>query len=111
MKAAGNLARDGGEGLAVGAGLGYLDAKLGGLDVAKIPLDLVGVAAPASLISVMCGSHPIGTEFRNVASSALTVYGYRNMKEFTQKKQAAAIAHGEPAEDPILKVGKTIKGT
>jgi hypothetical protein len=110
--ALGHLARDGSEGLLVGAGFGYVDAKMG-LDVGPVPVDLA-TAALAGAGSVALGAHAIGHEMRNITTASLTVFGFRKMKTLIAKKQAASAskmaAAGEDYEqDPVLRVAKTIK--
>jgi hypothetical protein len=95
---------------AVGVGYGYVDAKLG-LDVGKFPIDgAVGLASYFGAIAA--GSHEIGHELKNIASSSATVFGYRHMRSFILKKSSAVKITGDSdadmGEDPVLRVARTL---
>jgi hypothetical protein len=106
--------RDGIESVAIGALLGEIDDKLGGLDIGPIPLDLANAVLFGG-ISVALGANPIGQEARNMMSSSLTIFGFRKWKAIKERKRMTSpvAVHGETDEnveaDPVLRVGREIR--
>lgn len=141
VQSGGHVLRAGGESLIVGAGLGAIDAKLkGGLDQPlgkdgkhHVPID-AALGVGAAIVAVAMAHEEVGTEFRNISATALSIFGYRKGKEFVSEKlkskegggkasatleagaasasltakTGAASAHGE--EDPIIAAARALGG-
>ena len=118
VQSGGHILRTGGESLVVGGLLGAMDAKLkGGLDQPlgkagadgkqhHVPLDAaLGVAA--AVASIAMAHEEVGTEARNIAGTALSVFAYRKGKEFVAAKEAAKAAAGGKATAQVAAGGAT----
>jgi hypothetical protein len=115
--------RQSGESLIAGSLLGALHAELKtGLDVGKVPLDLV-LAATAMPAGVALAHHDGAEDLRNVAASGFTVFGFRKTYGLLAEHRLAAgatpariagesdMGHDDefaPGEDPIIAAAKLL---
>lgn len=121
-----HAARQGGESLVSGAILAAVDVEVG-LDVKKVPVDLVGGIGFMALGTAMAGHESgLNCDARNVGASALTVFAYRKTYALLHEKKTAAgekpkgIAakvageydegdSPEYGEDPIVRAAKNLR--
>lgn len=100
--------RQGSESAATAGLLGWLDGRFG-LDLqGKYPLD--GILAAAGLSASLFSTGPEGysQEYRNIGSSALSVFAYRKMKAWEEsRKTLPNVLHSGNTEDPILRAGRS----
>lgn len=117
--------RQGGESVVSGAILAAIDVEVG-LDVKKVPADLVGGVGLMALGTAMAGHESgLNCDARNVGASALTVFSYRKTYALLHEKKLQAgekpkgiaakvagdIDDGSPeyGEDPIVRAAKNLR--
>lgn len=102
-----------GEGGAVGAVLGAVDAEFG-LDVKGVPMDLVASAVGVGG-AMYFATEDYSHDLRNIGSHSFTIFTFRKTKELMQKVKIAG--EGEEAtsttsdvgeEDPVVQAARDL---
>lgn len=107
----GQLLRQDGEALIIGAGLGMLAAE-GKLDIGKnnnLPIDGL-IAGGGALGALLLANHPLGVapDLRNASAIALGILTFRKTQAWREKnKGTASTSSASPSAhgDPILALG------